>query len=84
MDSDSDEKKYYASEDMKDEGEPRPQFLDNSDDRPSPQHEVTEAESLHFLLRHYRWDIQFKQTGRLLDENGTALLTILQTNDGTC
>jgi hypothetical protein len=50
MDSDSNKEKYYASEDMEDKGEPCPQFLDNSDNRPSPR-EVTEAEMFEFLTQ---------------------------------
>jgi hypothetical protein len=49
MDSDSDKEKYYASEDTEDEGEPHPQFLENSDDGRSPSHEVTKVEMFWFL-----------------------------------
>jgi hypothetical protein len=49
MDSDSNEENYYSSEDMEDEGEPRPQFFKNSNDRPLSQRLVTEVEMLVFL-----------------------------------
>jgi hypothetical protein len=51
MDSDSDKEKYYASEDTEDEGEPHPQFLENADNRSSPQCEVTEVEMFAFLAQ---------------------------------
>jgi hypothetical protein len=48
-DSDWDEEKYYAYEDTEDKVVQCPQFLENSDDRPSPLCEVTEVEIFAFL-----------------------------------
>ena len=61
------------------------QFLDNTDKEPSPQCEVTEAE----MFCVFGCDIidgtySSRQTEGLLDKNGTALLSILWTSDGTC
>jgi hypothetical protein len=44
MDLDSNEEKYYASEDIEDEGKPYSQFLENSDNGPSTQREMTAAQ----------------------------------------
>ena len=60
MDSDSDEEKYYTSE-------------DTEDDKPCPPgSDITDG------------TYSSRQTGGLLDENGTASHSILWTNDGTC
>jgi len=65
------------------------QFLDNFEGGPSPQREVTEAEMFAFLaltlqMRHTVQNrLSSGQTGGLLDENGTALHSILWTKDGT-
>ena len=61
------------------------QFLENSDDGQSPEREVTKAEMFAFLaLTLQMGHNSSRQTGGLLDENGTALHSILWTNDGTC
>jgi len=60
------------------------QFLDNTDDRPSPQCEVTEAEMFVFGSDSIDGTYISRQTGGLLGENGTALLSVLRTNDGMC
>jgi hypothetical protein len=60
------------------------QFLDNFDDGPSPLRDVTEAEMLAFLADIADGLYCSRQTGGLLDENGTASHSILWTNNGTC
>ena len=61
------------------------QFLDNFEDRPSPQRDMTEAEMFAFLGSDITdGTYSSRQTGGLLDENGTALHPILWTNHGTC
>ena len=49
------------------------QFLDNSDDRSSPQCEVTKAEMFAFWLWHYRWDIQYKAGWRTTGQKWNSL-----------
>ena len=61
------------------------QFLENSDSGHSTKHEVTETEMFAFLALTLRMGHTFQ--GRLEDywtKNGTALHSILWTNDGTC
>jgi len=61
------------------------QFLENSDDGHSPEREVTEAEMFAFWgLPLTDGTYSSRQTGGLLDENGTASHSILWINDGTC
>ena len=61
------------------------QFLKNSDDGHSPERDVTEVEMFVLLaLTLQMGTYSSRQTGGLLDENGTASHSILWTNDGTC
>ena len=61
------------------------QFLDNFEDGPSPRREVTEAEKFSFFGPDIRdGTYSSRQTGGLVDENGTASHSSLWTNDRTC